>query len=75
MARDREYLVVSYGPDCLSTASQMNRLFATLEEVSRKVSLAVTDGLPSQPICSQPLSPQGRETIGQPYERTAETGL
>lgn len=41
MARDREYLVARYGPDCLSTASQMNRLLATLEEVARKVSLAV----------------------------------
>lgn len=50
MARDREYLVARYGPDCLSTASQINRLLATLEEVARKVSLAVADGPPSQTI-------------------------
>ena len=50
IARDREYLIARYGPDCLSTASQMNRLLATLEEVARKVSRAVADGVPSQPI-------------------------
>jgi hypothetical protein len=58
MARDREYLVARYGPDCLSTASQINRLLATLEEVARKVSLAVADGPPSQLIPYQPSSPQ-----------------
>lgn len=46
MARDREYLLARYGPDCLSTASQMNRLLATLEEVARKVSRAVADAPP-----------------------------
>jgi hypothetical protein len=50
IARDREYLVARYGPDCLSTASQMNRLLATLEEVARKVSRAVAGAPPSQPI-------------------------
>lgn len=50
MARDREYLVARYGPNCLSTASQINRLLATLEEVARKVSLAVADGPPPQPL-------------------------
>ncbi|WP_201297400.1 hypothetical protein [Sphingomonas sp. 8AM] len=50
IARDREYLVARYGPDCLSTASQMNRLLATLEEVARKVSRAVADAPPLQPI-------------------------
>jgi hypothetical protein len=29
IARDREYLIARYGADCLSTASQMNRLLAT----------------------------------------------
>lgn len=48
MERDREYLVARYGPDCLSTASQMNRLLATLEEVARKVSRAVADAPPPQ---------------------------
>ena len=50
IARDREYLIARYGSDCLSTALQMNRLLATLDEVARKISRAVTDGLPSQPI-------------------------
>lgn len=50
IARGREYLVARYGADCLSTASQMNRLLATLEEVARKVSLAIADAPPLQPI-------------------------
>jgi hypothetical protein len=53
IARDREYLVARYGPDCLSTASQLNRLLATLEEVARKVSRAVADAPPPQPIPRQ----------------------
>ncbi len=66
MARDREYLVARYGPDCLSTASQMNRLFATLEEVARKVSLAVADAPPLQPIRSQAPVLKGKETVEPP---------
>lgn len=50
IARDREYLVARYGPDCLSTASHMNRILATLEEVARKVSQAVADDAPSELI-------------------------
>ena len=38
MGRNREYLVMRYGPEMASTASQINRLYATLEEVSSKVS-------------------------------------
>lgn len=49
IARDREYLVARYGPDCLSTASQLNKLLATLEEVARKVSRAVADAPSPQP--------------------------
>ena len=53
IARDREYLIARYGPDCLATASQMNRLLATLEEVARKVSRAVADAPPLRPIASR----------------------
>ena len=38
MGRTREYLIMRYGPELASTASQINRLQATLEEVSTKVS-------------------------------------
>ena len=37
MGRNREYLVMRYGPEMSSTASQINRLYATLEEVASKV--------------------------------------
>ena len=40
VARDREYLVARYGPDCLAKVSQVNRLLATLDEVGAKVSRA-----------------------------------
>lgn len=62
IARDREYLIARYGADCLSTASQMNRMLATLEEVARKVSLAVADAPPIMRPGSDAL--RGRETIG-----------
>jgi HEPN domain-containing protein len=38
---NREYLVSRYGPEMTSTASQLNRLTATLNEVARKVSAIV----------------------------------
>lgn len=67
IARDREYLVARYGADCLSTASQINRLLATLEEVARKVSLAVAVDPPTirRPGCGLL---RGREVIGQSHE-------
>ncbi len=74
IARDREYLIARYGPDCLSTASQMNRLLATLEEVARKVSRAVADGVPSQPIPRRGAGATTKEE-GRPihvHERAAE---
>lgn len=39
VAEQREYLVTRYGPELAGTASQLNRLAATLEEVGRKVTL------------------------------------
>ena len=65
IARDREYLIARYGPDCLSTASQMNRLLATLEEVARKVSRAVADCVPSQPIPRRAPAPLQRQRDGR----------
>lgn len=37
LAENREYLVTRYGPELSGTISQINRLEATLAEVSRKV--------------------------------------
>lgn len=45
VARDREYLVARYGPDCLADVSQVNRLLATLDEVSLKVARAFSPEL------------------------------
>lgn len=41
MTGNREYLVTRYGPEMTATASQINRLTATLDEVAKKVSAAV----------------------------------
>lgn len=37
LSQNREYLVTRYGPELAATASQINRLTATLEEVAAKV--------------------------------------
>jgi hypothetical protein len=47
MMGNREYLVTRYGPEMTSTASQINRLTATLEEVAIKVTKVVRPGLTS----------------------------
>jgi hypothetical protein len=44
MMGNREYLVTRYGPEMTSTASQINRLTATLEEVANKVTAIVRTG-------------------------------
>jgi hypothetical protein len=44
MMGNREYLVTRYGPEMTSTASQINRLTATLEEVADKVTTLVSAG-------------------------------
>ena len=41
MTGNREYLVTRYGPELTATVSQINRLMATLDEVSSKVSIKV----------------------------------
>jgi hypothetical protein len=45
VARDREYLVARYGPERLGTASQVNRLLATMDEIGGKVSRAFLGGV------------------------------
>lgn len=42
LAENREYLVTRYGPELRGTISQINRLEATLNEVSRKVTELLT---------------------------------
>ncbi|MDX8498923.1 hypothetical protein RFM99_10865 [Mesorhizobium sp. VK4C] len=41
LSQNREYLVTRYGPEMAATASQINRLTATLEEVAVKVTLLI----------------------------------
>jgi hypothetical protein len=41
MTNSREYLVMRYGPETTVTASQINRLSATLDEVAKKVTAAI----------------------------------
>ena len=38
LAENREYVITRYGPEMTSSASQLNRLTATMEEVMLKVS-------------------------------------
>ncbi|MCA1494649.1 hypothetical protein I6F11_27630 [Ensifer sp. NBAIM29] len=41
LTSNREYLVARYGPDGATTLSQVNRVMATLEELSQKVAQVV----------------------------------
>jgi hypothetical protein len=41
LSQTREYLSTRYGPETASTASQVNRLAATLDEVALKVTRAI----------------------------------
>jgi hypothetical protein len=41
LSQNREYLVTRYGPELAATASQINRLTATLEEVAVKVTTLI----------------------------------
>lgn len=45
VAETREYLVTRYGPEMSGTASQINRLTATLDEVAKKVTLLVPNSM------------------------------
>ena len=42
LAENREYLVTRYGPEMTNSASKLNRLTATMEEVSSKISKSMT---------------------------------
>ena len=37
LSSSREYLVIRYGPELIATLSQVNRVMATLDELSQKV--------------------------------------
>lgn len=37
ITEDREYLIVRYGPEMADEVTELNRLFSTLDEVSKKV--------------------------------------
>lgn len=39
IARNREYLVIRYGPELNGTSSRINRLTATLDELAKKVAM------------------------------------
>jgi hypothetical protein len=41
VTRDREYLISRYGPEKLSTLSEVTRLVATLDEIAKKVAVHV----------------------------------
>lgn len=41
VSQNREYLITRYGPELAATASQINRLTATLEEVAAKVTVLI----------------------------------
>lgn len=49
LSASREYLVTRYCPDGLETASQINRLAATLAEVTHKTAVAGAS-FPSQSV-------------------------
>lgn len=42
LSQNREYLVTRYGPELAATASQVNRLTATLDEVAAKVNILIS---------------------------------
>lgn len=61
LSQNREYLVTRYGPELAATASQINRLTATLEEVAVKVTVLVT--LPAKSLQVDPAA--GGEVQGR----------
>ena len=42
MTGSREHLIARYGPEQIATASQLNRVGATLNEIAREVEMAVS---------------------------------
>ena len=59
VTRDREYLISRYGPEKLSTLSEVNRLVATLDEIAKKV-VAHLEPTRSSPAPIVPASKLGR---------------
>ncbi|MER9029133.1 hypothetical protein [Mesorhizobium sp. M0674] len=50
LSQNREYLITRYGPELAASASQINRLTATLEEVAAKVTLLIAAPLRTAPL-------------------------
>lgn len=48
LTSNREYLVTRYGPEMTATLSQVNRVMATLDELSQKVPKVVRGAAPPQ---------------------------
>lgn len=57
LAQNREYLVTRYGPESSGTASQINRLEATLEEVLKKVTEMLKVHRAGSPASAEPHTP------------------
>lgn len=62
LSQNREYLITRYGPELAATASQINRLTATLEEVAVKVTVLIglPPGTPAGPVAGG--EAQGRDS-------------
>lgn len=57
--RGREYLASRYGPELAPTASHVNRLVATLEEVASKVNALMAPAKPALPRSRAPAGVSG----------------
>lgn len=67
LSQNREYLVTRYGPELAATASQINRLTATLEEVAAKVTVLI-----ALPARSQQAAPAA---VGEVQDRDSPASL
>lgn len=72
LSQNREYLVTRYGPELAATASQINRLTATLEEVAAKVTALIGSSARSlQADASAAGELQGRDSAASLSAATA----
>ncbi|MER9876749.1 hypothetical protein [Mesorhizobium sp. M0195] len=72
LSQNREYLVTRYGPELAATASQINRLTATLEEVAAKVTALLA--LPARSQQADPAASgevQGQDSTASSSAATA----
>ena len=63
MTGNREYLITRYGAELTATMSQINRLTATLDEVAKKVTVAVPNPAGSAGTSSATRNAQGEGTV------------